>query len=57
VPRSVVDAMSDYLVHHNANTHWAYPTSNETDVLIATSRQALADFLNADTAEIVFGRT
>jgi len=22
VPRAVVEAMSDYLYHHNANTHW-----------------------------------
>jgi len=22
VPRSVADAMADYLFHHNANTHW-----------------------------------
>ena len=28
---SVVDAMRDYLLHHNANSHWAYPTSVETD--------------------------
>ena len=27
VPQAVVAAMSDYLLHHNANTHWAYPTS------------------------------
>ena len=27
VPRQVVDAMNDYLYHHNANTHWNYPTS------------------------------
>ena len=26
VPRAVVDAMGDYLLHHNANTHWAFPT-------------------------------
>ena len=31
VPRRVVDAMADYLYHHNANTHWNYPTSAETD--------------------------
>ena len=23
VPRRVADAMSEYLLHHNANTHWA----------------------------------
>lgn len=55
VPRSVVAAMEDYLFHHNANTHWRYPTSEETDALIASSRQALADFLNGRPDEIVFG--
>ena len=55
VPKSVVDAMRDYLLHHNANTEWAYPTSAETDALIASSRHAIADFLNADPSEIAFG--
>src|SRR6059058_687498 len=55
VPRNVVEAMNDYLFHHNANTHWAYPTSEETDVIIDSARSVLADFLNAMTAEIVFG--
>ena len=55
VPRAVVDAMSDYLYHHNANTHWPYPTSEETDGLIAEARRALADFLGASAREIVFG--
>src|SRR6266404_7946713 len=56
VPRPVVEAMNDYLYHHNANTHWAYPTSNETDALIASARQTLADFLNASPDEIAFGQ-
>lgn len=55
VPRVVVDAMNHYLFHHNANTHWAYPTSEETDSIIDAARSALADFLNATPAEIVFG--
>jgi cysteine desulfurase family protein (TIGR01976 family) len=55
VPRQVVDAMSDYLYHHNANTHWNYPTSAETDAALEAARVALADFLNADAAEIAFG--
>src|SRR5215218_10285318 len=55
VPRAVVEAMSDYLYHHNANTHWAYPTSAETDVLLERSREALADFLNASPGEVAFG--
>lgn len=54
VPQSVVDAMADYLLHHNANTHWAYPTSHETDAMLLASRQALADFLNCAADEVVF---
>jgi cysteine desulfurase family protein (TIGR01976 family) len=56
VPREVVDAMSDYLLHHNANTHWRYPTSEETDALIASSRQAMADLVNGRPDEIAFGQ-
>src|SRR5207248_3464076 len=55
VPRPVVEAMNDYLYHHNANTHWAYPTSEETDAIIDSARTVLADFLNASPTEIVFG--
>ena len=55
VPRAVVEAMSDYLYNHNANTHWAYPTSAETDALLGRSRESLADFLNASPGEIAFG--
>src|SRR6185437_10887345 len=49
-------AMSEYLLHHNANTHWRYPTSEETDALIARSRESLADLLNGRPDEIVFGQ-
>ncbi len=56
VPRAVAEAMTDYLFNHNANTHWAYPTSIETDEIINQSRQALADFLNASPREIAFGQ-
>src|SRR3954470_5246145 len=55
VPQSVVDAVSDYLLHHNANTHWAYPTSVETDAALAAAREALATFLGARPDEIAFG--
>jgi cysteine desulfurase family protein (TIGR01976 family) len=55
VPRAVAEAMSDYLYHHNANTHWAYPTSAETDELLERARASLADFLGASPSEIVFG--
>ena len=55
VPRRVVEAMADYLYHHNANTHWAFPSSTETDAMIADARQAVADFLNAGADEVAFG--
>jgi cysteine desulfurase family protein (TIGR01976 family) len=55
VPRYVVEQMSDYLYHHNANTHWAYPTSAETDAALEHARELFADFLNASAREIAFG--
>src|SRR6267142_1696591 len=55
VPRAVVEAMADYLYHHNANTHWAYPTSEETDAAIEKAREICAEFLNASPSEIGFG--
>ncbi len=55
VPREVVEAMSDYLFHHNANTHWNYPTSAETDALIAGAREAMAAFFNSRPDEVAFG--
>src|SRR6476620_11397086 len=54
-PRVVVDAVADYLLNHNANTHWEYPTSHETDAIIEEARHTFADFLNASANEIVFG--
>src|SRR3982751_1890559 len=55
VPGTVADAVRDYLLHHNANTHWRYPTSEETDRLIAGARLALSDFLGATPTESAFG--
>src|ERR1044072_4152222 len=55
VPRYVVEQMSDYLYHHNANTHWAYPTSAETDAALEHAREVFAEFLNASPTEIAFG--
>jgi cysteine desulfurase family protein (TIGR01976 family) len=54
-PREVAEAMNAYLFHHNANTHWAYPTSEETDAILFEARQAAGDLLNASPHEIAFG--
>ena len=55
VPEDVVHAVADYLRHHNANTHWNYPTSSETDELLLDARAVLATLLNARAEEIAFG--
>ncbi len=55
VPRSVIDAMVDYLSRRNANTHGVFETSVRTDATIDRARQAAADLLGADPGEIVFG--
>jgi cysteine desulfurase family protein (TIGR01976 family) len=55
VPQRVIDAISDYLRHNNANTGGAYQTSRNTDAMIAGARAAMADFLNCAADEIIFG--
>lgn len=55
VPRRVVEAVVDYLYAHNANSGWAYPSSQETDIHILAAREAVACLLNAAASEIVFG--
>lgn len=56
VPRAVADAVRDYLLHSNANSHGAFATAVESDALIASARRAAADLLGADDARaVVFG--
>src|SRR5580658_8824337 len=55
MPRDVVAAITDYLQNHNANTHWNYPTSAETDAAVDHARAAIADLFNATPREIAFG--
>lgn len=55
VPDSVADAIRDYLLFHNSNTHWVYPTSVETDSIITEARSAFADWFCCDASEVVFG--
>ena len=56
VPRSVADAIADYLVRDNANHGGAFATSRATDAMVASARRACADLLHADDPEeIVFG--
>lgn len=55
VPQRVIDAISAYLGHDNANTGGAYQTSRHTDAMIARARAAMGDFLNCGADEIAFG--
>jgi cysteine desulfurase family protein (TIGR01976 family) len=55
VAQRVIDAISDYLKQSNANTNGAYLTSYRTNAVIDAARSAMADFLNCDPDEIVFG--
>src|SRR5687767_15530939 len=55
VPQAVVDAVTDYLLHHNANTHWHYPTSHETDAMMLEARAAVADLVGGRADEVAFG--
>jgi len=55
VPQRVIDAISGYLQHNNANTNGAYATSRDTDAMLADARAAMADFLNCEADEVAFG--
>ena len=55
VPRRVIDAIGDYLIRANANTHGAFATSRRTDETIAAAHAAMADLLGCDPDEVVFG--
>ncbi|MCP4788074.1 MAG: cysteine desulfurase-like protein [Fuerstiella sp.] len=48
VPQSVIDAVSRYFVQHNANHGGLFPTSRESDVVLASAHQAVAEFLGSD---------
>ena len=56
VPRQVADAVRDYLLMHNANTHGFFATSQETDAAITGARERVAALLNAPSPrEVAFG--
>jgi cysteine desulfurase family protein (TIGR01976 family) len=55
VPASVTDAITDSLLHHNANRRWAYPASAEVDATVAGARVAMGDFFGCGSDDVVFG--
>jgi cysteine desulfurase family protein (TIGR01976 family) len=56
VPLQVIDAVSNYYRQMNANSGGVFATSQQTDAMVHETREKMADFLNAPSAEeIVFG--
>ncbi len=56
VPQVVIDAISNYYLHHNANSGGKFPTSLETSSLMSAAHQAAADWFGAsDWRECIFG--
>lgn len=53
VPQCVIDAVSEYFVRHNANHGGQFPTSRESDAVLAEAHQAAADFLGTDDPDTV----
>ena len=57
VPTMVADRMRDCLLTSNANLGGGFRTSDRADAIVADAHQAMADMLNAPSAdEIVFGQ-
>jgi len=57
VPKSVADAMSDCLLHKNANLGGYFASSADADQVVDSARAAMADFLNAPSPdEVIFGQ-
>jgi selenocysteine lyase/cysteine desulfurase len=57
VPQRVVDAVVAYLTTCNANHGGVFATSRESDRILASAHEAMADLLNAPAPdEIIFGQ-
>jgi cysteine desulfurase family protein (TIGR01976 family) len=54
-PQRVLDAVRDYLVHHNSNTHGFFASTEETDRIILDARTAMADMFGCEPGEVSFG--
>ena len=55
VARQAIDAMAGYMERGGANLHGVFPTSTETEEILADTRGAAADFLGAASDEVAFG--
>jgi len=56
VPRRTIGSIAGYLERSNANHDGAFPTSEESDAILAEAHGAAADFVGARPDEIAFGQ-
>ncbi len=54
VPQRVIEAVSSYMAHSNANSHGSFVTSRETDAMQDEAHRAMADLLGAGSSACVF---
>jgi cysteine desulfurase family protein (TIGR01976 family) len=55
VARQAIEAITGYMERGGANLHGVFPTSTETEEILADTRMAAADFLGAAPDEVAFG--
>jgi cysteine desulfurase family protein (TIGR01976 family) len=53
--RQAIEAVAGYMERGGANLHGVFPTSTETEEILARTREAAADFLGATPDEVAFG--
>jgi cysteine desulfurase family protein (TIGR01976 family) len=55
VVKPSMDAMYAYMANGGANLHGSFPSSRETEAVIAESKQAVADLFGIKVEEVAFG--
>lgn len=55
VVKSAITAIASYMENGGANLHGAFPSSWETEAIIAEAKGAISDFLNVRPNEVAFG--
>jgi cysteine desulfurase family protein (TIGR01976 family) len=55
VVKSAIEAIAGYMENGGANLHGTFPTSWETEEIIAEAKKAVGDFLGVQANEVAFG--
>ncbi|MFM1652054.1 cysteine desulfurase-like protein [Brevibacillus sp. B_LB10_24] len=53
--KSAIEEIASYMANGGANLHGSFPTSRETEAIIAEAREAVADLFGARPQEVAFG--